>query len=99
MTGTEFIPIEGMTTRPYGLPEMAAAWLGLLLWARGVPEIVEKFEREAGHDIAALSSTGFDRMIDESKGRDKAVVIAWSDFVTREYWGEVGCQTDEEPTT
>jgi len=82
-------PIEGMKTRPYGYDYMAGAWAGLLSWAATVDKFVEEFKAETGYDLRdVLTSRGINKMIDEATGHDKAVVVAWADWVTRNLWGE-----------
>jgi len=81
-------PIDGMTTEPYGMPEMGGAWYGCLLWAADKPELVEAFEAETGMTFDAITSKGLARMIDDSTGRTRATVVAWCDWVTRNFWGE-----------
>lgn len=87
-------PIDGMTTRPYGGDYMVAAWLGCLLAAVGTEGAAAAFKAETGHDIrGTLGARGLDKMVDEATGHDRAVVVAFADWVTRECWGEESAET------
>ena len=82
-------PITGMTTDHYGLPLMAGAWLGCLITAVDLPGAKDAFMAETGHDLSdVLGAKGLDRLIDESTGRTREVVVAWADWVTKNLWGE-----------
>lgn len=83
-------PIPGMTTEPYGLPLMAPAWLGCLLWAASEPNCAAQFTTDTGHNIAALRSTGINALIDKATGYDRSVLVAFADWVTLNLWGEEG---------
>jgi hypothetical protein len=82
-------PIEGMTTIPYGLPLMVDAWFACVVWAATMKENTDAFKKETGYDLSnVLRSRGIEQMIDKATGYDRAVVAAWADWVTKNYWGE-----------
>lgn len=82
-------PIEGMTTRPLGLPLMYDAWMGLVLWAAEQEGARAQFKADTGHDLdALLNAHPLEQMIDKATGHGRTVCIAWLDWVTRTQWGE-----------
>lgn len=95
----EYIPpIEGMKTRPYGLPLMLAAWKGCIAWAAQEPEVLTRFISESGIQFKPPAPRSpIDRMIDSATGRDGSagaipenahVFAAFADWVTINWWGE-----------
>lgn len=73
----------------YGDGVMEGMWIGLLVWAATKNEIVTSFKEETGLDLPnMINSRGINAMIDKATGYDRAVVVAWADFVTKHLWGE-----------
>jgi len=92
-------PIEGMKNRPYGEPYMAGAWFGCVVAIGSQTEAQEYFLEATGHDIAdVLNSRGIARLIDESTGHQRAVIVAFCDWVTEHFWGLEG-QEEEALST
>ena len=84
---TETPLLEGMTTKPYGLPMMAGFWWSCVLATADEPKAVEAFRKETGLKLC-FGVSPLERMIDKAAGRDKSIVVAWCDWVTRNVWGE-----------
>lgn len=81
-------PIPGMTVTPMGLPLMGPAWASLLQWAIREPAIRARFKKETGHDLLSLASAHpINRMIDQATGRERAMILAFADWVSVNYWG------------
>jgi hypothetical protein len=89
-------PIEGMKTEPYGLPEMADAWIGCLLWAASRDDLAAQFTADTGMTLDALHSKGINAAIDNATGFTKATLIAFADWVTTNLWGQVGDEIEDE---
>lgn len=82
-------PIAGMKVAPYGLPLMLDAWVGLLHFAIGRPEVRQRFKEETGNDLDDfLGRSALDALIDQATGRDRAMMVAFCDWVTVTYWGD-----------
>lgn len=83
-------PIEGMRALPLGMPCMAGAWLGCLLFCSKDPEALAKFKADTGFDLEGLTkATPLEHAIDVATGHERAVVVAFADWVTKNVWGEV----------
>lgn len=88
-------PIAGMKVAPFGLPEMVDAWVGLLHFAIGEPEVRAQFKAETGHDLDSLAMVaGIDRLVNQATGRDREIIVAFCDWVTVNLWGD-GTAPDE----
>lgn len=82
-------PIKGMLTQPMGLPLMGDAWVGCLLFCSKEPEALARFKAETGFDLPnLLTATPLEHAIDQATGHEKAVVVAFADWVTKNVWGE-----------
>ena len=76
---------------------MADAWYSLILTTAGDPETLAGFKADTGHDLrAVLNAGGIAKMIDEATGRDRAVIVAWCDWITKHIWGTVQDAEAEE---
>lgn len=78
------------------LPEwqhyMAPAWLGLIRFASSQPEIIERFESDAGMKFRFPG--GIEGMVDESTGYREDLVFKFAAWVTENLWGD---PHDEQP--
>lgn len=89
MSETAAPPIAGMKVAPYGLPLMLDAWVGLLHFAIGRPEVRQRFKEETGNDLDDfLGRSALDALIDQATGRDRAAFVAFCDWVTVNMWGD-----------
>lgn len=84
-------PIDGMKTIPACCDNgvTAGAWLSLLSYLSKEKQVTDAFKREAGFDLPdMLKQRGINAMIDEQTGYSKSVIVAWADWVTKNFWGE-----------
>lgn len=80
-----------MTVVPYGMPRLTGAWLGLVTYLAGDPVAQSGFTNDTGLSIGWLADRdAISRMIDTATGRDKQLLIAWCDWVTKNHWGVEG---------
>jgi hypothetical protein len=80
-------PVAGMVEIPFGLPQMASAWVGCVSWALSVPDLRERFKVETGHSLDAIAeASGLDQLIDGATGRTRDGLVAWCDWVTVNVW-------------
>lgn len=84
------LPIRGMTKVPYGLAILGGAdFVACVMAMAQEHEILDIFYRETNQDLrAVIKATGIDRMIDESSGRQAAVIASFADWICTNYWGE-----------
>jgi len=72
------------------LPErdhfMAPAWIGLIRFASGQPEIVEAFEKESGMKFRI--PCGIEGMIDKASGYQEDMLFKFAAWVTKNLWGD-----------
>lgn len=81
-------PVEGMSRVPYGLPLMADAWLGCVIWAAGEEECRKNFLDATGYDLnKLLRRHPIEALIDQSTGYERKVILAFFDYVTEFIWG------------
>ena len=80
-----------MLTKPLGMPFMAGAWIGCLLFCSKQEDALTGFKAETGFDLPGLlTATPLEHAIDQATGHEKAVVVAFADWVTKNVWGEEG---------
>lgn len=65
---------------------MASAWLGLLSYAAGVPEIIEQFEKDSGMKMDFPK--GIAGLIDQQSGYNEERIFAFAHWVTENLWGD-----------
>lgn len=81
---TNGLQIEDL--RPAGMLDyMMPAWLGLVHFALGQPEIVAAY-RETTGDTWRPGKTPIDRMVDEATGRDRVFVQDFIGWVNVALW-------------
>lgn len=89
-------PFVGMTSRPYGLPLMAAEYFAFVVWCFRDAECVARFKSETSIDIQEIvSARGIAAAIDVATGRQREAILGFVDWVTRELWGECQCPEGE----
>ena len=82
-------PIEGMKTRPAGEEYMLPAWASFLSFSLSKKGAIKAFKEETGYDLYSLvRNSPIATMIDEATGYQRTVMVAWADWVTKNYWGE-----------
>lgn len=82
-------PIDGMTRVPCGMPFMADAWIGCVMWAAGEEGCRKAFKEATGYDLEMLiRRSPIEALIDKSTGHERTVMMAFLDYVTENIWGE-----------
>ena len=82
-------PIEGMKAQPFGEDYMVGAWLSLVAVTAEQPGALEEFKADSGFDLlTVLRAKGLAAMIESATGHDRAVIVAFCDWVTKNVWGE-----------
>jgi hypothetical protein len=66
-------------------PLLIPAWLGLLHYALGQPEMVAQFRQDTGHQWHP-GSTPLDRLVDEATGAERAFLEAFAAWVNATLW-------------
>lgn len=69
-----------------GDPVMAPAFLGMVRWAIGQPEIRAAFESETGIVLPAAARTPLDRMIDEAASVHETYIVAFTEWAYASMW-------------
>lgn len=64
---------------------MAPAWVGMIRWAIGNPDIRKQFEADSG--IPCPATSGIARMIDEATGLPEKYVTEFAAWAHKNLWG------------
>lgn len=75
-------------------PVMAPAWLGMIRWALGEPDIRKRFEQESG--VPCPSTSGLNRCIDEACGLPEKYVTEFAAWAHRNLWGPMDGDSSDE---
>jgi hypothetical protein len=73
----------------------AIAFIDMVRWAIGTPEIVERFSAETGF-MVSIPTCAIDRMIDQASGYDADLCSRFMRWCETELWGEPMPQTVRE---